>query len=97
MAKSTTSPQIQVVDLIDTVAPSRGKVQSALWEKFGGASGIAERLYREYENSKPGSPFRSKMLDLMVSMMTRNMEEEETDLSGYDEQELMDLLKSCVD
>jgi len=72
-------------------------VQSALWEKFGGAEGIADRLYDEYENSAPGSPFRSKMLDLMTTMMTKNMEEEDTDLSEYDEPELMKLLKSCLD
>lgn len=97
MAKSTTSVQEAVTTaLLDNVAPSRGRVQSALWEKFGGADGIAKRLFNEYENSKPGSPFRGKMLDLMVSMMTRNMEEEEADLSAYDEPALMHLLKDCL-
>ena len=98
MEKSSNSVQESVTTaLLDSVAPSRGRVQSALWEKFGGADGIAKRLFNEYESSKPGSPFRGKLLDLMVSMMTRNMEEEEVDLSGYDEPALLNLLKSCLE
>ena len=99
MAKSSNSTVQGSVTtaLLDSVAPSRGRVQGALWEKFGGADGIAKRLFNEYENSKPGSPFRGKMLDLMVSMMTRNMEEEENDLSAYDEPALLNLLKSCME
>lgn len=37
------------------------------------------------------------MLDLMVQMMTKNMEEEEVDFSEYNEPELMGLLKTCME
>jgi hypothetical protein len=62
-----------------------------------GAEGIAQRLFEEFENSRAGSPFRSKVLEMMVAMCTRNTTEKEAvDVSQLDEKELLDLLAGIV-
>lgn len=57
-----------------STVPHTAELLESLMQYFGGVNGLAAMFFKQYCDSKPGSSFRTKMLDTAVRLVSKNTE-----------------------